>query len=607
MKSQDSLLVSVLHDVGRICGIAPERDIKYALSRSEYEGDSFYTITLPSFARALERSLDEGRLCSDEFLGFGQDSRGLPLFMGGFLRRIFTNTGVVYPTSPQLVEAIWAIRQVCGLQGKLRILCSDARIERALLRFQSVDAEVPMQGDFPPSALAEFVETFSKLFGHSLDNISRRLMAHEPLPFKHGPGAVQDRTSSNGKYLSNVWTDRLEAVLPAQENLAVSLHDFIDQEFIYLQPSEEPPVRVIPVPKTMKTPRLIAIEPVWTQYVQQALLALLTTELSSTHLWHSAMSWEDQERNRLLSRNTDFCTVDLSDASDSVSSYLVRCALDNFPIFRDIVFACRSQEASLPDGTLVQLRKFASMGSAMCFPIETMVFTTLCQMAVNRYAYDSATSSGGAFTPLMRGVFSVYGDDMIVHVDVMPYLLVLLQTFGLKVNTKKTFGKGLFRESCGYDSYDGLCVNITRVSHSLDTIKRHSVEALGLFSLHNSLLESGLEKCASIVRTKLHRLGLGVYAPWGSLALAMWTNDPLKVKVRTNPFLHKLEVKAVVPSFTYPKDPLDHYGALRKYFLHSNVGFNPRPMAAYHLERAGRPQCVNNHIGWVDPAMDLRD
>lgn len=605
MKSQDNLLLPLLHDVGRKCGIAPDNDIRYVMSRCEYEGDSFLTITLPTFMRAFERSLDEGRLCSNEFQGFDLDTRGLPRFLGGFLRRVFTPSGAIRPTSADVVQSIWAIRQVCGLYGKLSSVCSDERVAFAMQRFVSVDATVPCA--FSSWDLQEFLESFHSLFDRGLDQAQQRFMSHEPLPFKHGPGAVQDGTRMNAKYSCNTWTDRLDRVLPAQENLSVSLHDFLDQDFQYLSEEEEPPVRVIPVPKTMKTPRLIAIEPVWTQYVQQGVMAVLTSELSRLPSWKK-MGWTDQERNRSLSRDTRYCTIDLSDASDSVSSTLVYMMLDRYPILRDIVFASRSSVASLPDGTLVPLRKFASMGSALCFPIETMVFTTICHMAVRRARKELSTYvPDNDVLRHLYDVYSVYGDDMIVHVDVMPYLVRLLDLFGFRVNIHKSFGKGLFRESCGFDSYDGLCVNITRVRYDLSAIKRHSEEALGLFSLHNAFLSNGLEECASTVRAKLVKLGLGVYAPWGSLAFAMWTSDLSQVRVRTNPHLQKLEIKAVVPSFTLQKDPLDHYGALRKSFLHSLAGFQAEPMKRGHLERAGRPQCVNNHIGWVDPAMDPRD
>jgi hypothetical protein len=88
------------------------------------------------------------------------------------------------------------------------------------------------------------------------------------------------------------------------------------------------------------------------------------------------------------------------------------------------------------------------MGSALCFPIESVAF--FIAIVSIRLA-----SAGVRITPSTVRKYServyVYGDDLIVPADEAPAISSALPLFGFKVNAHKSFWSGNFRESCGMD------------------------------------------------------------------------------------------------------------------------------------------------------------
>lgn len=129
-----------LDELGVWCGISTTRDLKTIESRVEHEGLSFLTISLPSFGKDFQKSLDLGYVDPVFFRSF-RKNRELPLFLGGFLDLVFDrDTG-------RLVEvpnttAIWAIRQITMMFAKINIPCSDARERRAIERYLDCEKEV---------------------------------------------------------------------------------------------------------------------------------------------------------------------------------------------------------------------------------------------------------------------------------------------------------------------------------------------------------------------------------------------------------------------------------------------------------------------------------
>jgi hypothetical protein len=139
------------------------------------EGDSFYTVSLPLFEKDLIRSIREGVIPSDAFVGFqrrkirdketGFVYQGVPNFLGGFLDLLFTSREIVLdvetgnyheefvsfpslrlqdPTEldPAVVMACKGVRQLCLLFSKEKSLCDQSKIEEAITGYVRTDESV---------------------------------------------------------------------------------------------------------------------------------------------------------------------------------------------------------------------------------------------------------------------------------------------------------------------------------------------------------------------------------------------------------------------------------------------------------------------------------
>jgi len=211
------------------------------------------------------------------------------------------------------------------------------------------------------------------------------------------------------------------------------------------------------VPKTVKTERTIAVEPLLNGYLQKGLDVLMRQKLKRV-----GVNLDDQSRNQELARlgslpdegNDPYVTIDLSSASDSISINLCRYMLpcDWFSFMDQI----RSR-SYLIDGTCSPYEKFTTMGNGFCFPLETLLFASLCHAASTEMKKPSD--------------FSVYGDDIIVRRSVADRVLGLLRICGFTANRDKTFLEGPFRESCGADWFEGIDVRPVTLDYSFDSIE----------------------------------------------------------------------------------------------------------------------------------------
>jgi hypothetical protein len=192
MKSRSEIWLSVLEDLGDMCSVSTHDDAAYARRRVAAEGDGFFTITLPKFAKDLEMALSDSVLDSELFEGYARrritlpvqlavgtpawnvKSKkmpwGLPLFLGGFLSKLFLEphewmpSGVdseepffpLMTTQPpcllrdpsseehadEMAAAIFAIRQLSALFSKEKAP-APAKAERAAIEsYVQVDKEL---------------------------------------------------------------------------------------------------------------------------------------------------------------------------------------------------------------------------------------------------------------------------------------------------------------------------------------------------------------------------------------------------------------------------------------------------------------------------------
>jgi len=378
-----SLWNSVAIDFATRCCTSATMDIKTVQGRVKHEGDSFLTITLPAFAKDFQKSLDTGQVERHHFSSFGRKKNGgLPRFLGGFLSLVFDPVSGVLLDDPD-IDAILAIRQLTLLFSKYSLECSKERTKEAMKGYVKCELDVrAFDASRPDSLIRDFEATSKALFARAFTNVDRKVYNSEYSP-QHGPGAVADSLRGNGKYKLRTWTRRLEEIMPSGENLIPNwrYYDQLQDVDIH-EPGSEIPVRVVSVPKTMKTPRIIAIEPACMQYTQQALLPLILDALKSDKFLRHALGFEDQTPNQRMalegSLTGGLATLDLSEASDRVSNQLVRLMTKNHAHMHKAIDASRSRKADVSGHGILRMAKFASMGSALTFPVEAMVFSYHC-------------------------------------------------------------------------------------------------------------------------------------------------------------------------------------------------------------------------------------
>ena len=597
MKSLVSLWQRIAADAAVQCRTSAIRDSKRVAERYKHEGDELLTITLPQIGKEFERSLDQGEVTDGLRSLCGSKAR-FPVFLQGFFRLVFDRHCARLLDEP-LPEAIQAIRQLTLAFGKVNFPCSDTRVARAFESYIECEQSLrdaiyaPSDDDY-----RRIQQIGSMLFGPTFSKLDLNVYNGEIVP-RHGPGKTADKLTGNSKYRQLEWTDRLESVFPASENLIPNFR-YIQSldELKWLDPGTERPVRVVAVPKTMKTPRIIAIEPTCMQYMQQGLMEKFVEYLERDPLVQDMVGFTDQTPNQRLacegSSSGELATLDLSEASDRVSYRLVSKLLENYGNLHEAVMATRSLRADVPGYGIIPLTKFASMGSALTFPLEECVF--LCavffgiERALNRRITRKLVSS-------FRGSVRVYGDDIIVPVDFVQHVIAALELFGFKVNRSKSFWTGKFRESCGREYYDGHDVSIFRVRHMLPRSRADVPELISTVSLRNLAYKQGYWGTARYLDDLLRKVipfpnvtesssGLGRHSFLG------YSEE------RVDPHLQKPLVKAAVVRSRIPSSLVEDEWALLKCLL--KRGDDPYADER-HLERQGRPDTVGIKIRWTCP------
>lgn len=598
MKSLTELWIQLSRELGMVCQTSTTRDIKTVESRVEHEGLSFLTITLANFGQDLQKALDQGFVADDHFAGFSR-SGGLPRFLGGFLQRVFSRCSGRLLDEPD-VDSIFAIRQLTLLFAKILLPCTPARNEKAILGFLECESDIRRSDrTISPVLLQEFKRISLLLFGDVMSEVSTAIYDGDVIP-RHGPGATADGLRGNAKFDLAEWTHRLEDVFPYGDNAIPNWrYNYRLDPVDIREPGRERPVKVTLVPKTLKTPRIIAIEPTCMQFMQQAIMERIVKCLETDNTVRGMVGFQDQTPNQRMAKkgsiDGSLATIDLSEASDRVSNQHVRVMVESFPWLAKGLDATRSRKADVPGKGVIRLAKFASMGSALCFPIEAMVFTTIVIMGIQHSQRRQFTRND---IKSYSGKVRVYGDDIIVPVDSLSHVVGMLEAFGLKVNYGKTFGIGRFRESCGRDYYSGTDVTPVRVRHVFPSRRGQVTEVIAAVSLRNRLYEAGLWKTAFWMDSWIGPLLKGQYPYVAPESPLLGRHSFLGYdSQRLGRHTHHPQVKGWQVTTITPKSKLSGEGALLKWFLKRG----DEPIADRdHLERAGRPKSVDIRLGWAN-------
>lgn len=324
------------------------------------------------------------------------------------------------------------------------------------------------------------------------------------------------------------------------------------------------------------------------QYTQQAVSRWLVSKLESYGLTAGHINFTDQSINRHMALTSsvtkEYSTIDLSDASDRVLNKLVAPLFSSNEDLRDAIQACRSLRANV-NGEIIPLAKFASMGSALCFPIEAMVFYAICVLGHIRatqktISYESVKNAS-------KEVY-VYGDDIIVPAYATPVVMQTLSSFCLRVNVQKSFVNGHFRESCGCDAYNGIDVTPVYVRRHLKRDKTDVPSIVSNIETANQFARKGYWRSFDRIKTICEREYKFPYVGERSEALG-WRlpsyREPTNiaqdycfidssVRSRWNSDYQRVEIHTLVQSVKYKSDRLECRPRLTKWFLSKAISDN---------------------------------
>lgn len=457
-----------------------ERDLSRINSSIATRGVGVFLRDLPELGKILDQALSSGRLMPSS-LAFSKgyvNGSPIPRLFKGIWLRVFRKNGVLRQDIDSNFVFFLRTLLYCGKKYEFR--APDASLYAATREFYVDDESLPpssqiwdtdgssiIGGNNPSNASltnrpTDQYDLFGSVSGADtklLDTIQRvadivSTSFGEFIPstgkYKNGPGAVSERLRGMEKFLPTRWSDRLNAFFPPEGN-SIPLGWDSDHS------SDEICSRLISVPKTIKTPRLIAAEPsdhLWNQF---SIMEYFYDKVSSS-VCRFSINYRDQEPSKILALSSslsgDFATIDLKSASDRISCWLVERIFRANGTLLGPMIACRTRyvdlnlDRKLP--SLHKLRKFTTQGSALTFPVQSIVFFCIIvgsQLVGKRVTRKTIEEMGKQVR--------IFGDDIIVPKDWFAEVKYSLEALYLKVNAKKTHFSGNFRESCGMDAFCG--------------------------------------------------------------------------------------------------------------------------------------------------------
>lgn len=327
-------------------------------------------------------------------------------------------------------------------------------------------------------------------------------------------------------------------------------------------------VRLCAVPKDHAKDRLITVEPWLGTFVQHATRRMVYESIHSGPLRGTAMDAlhiapEPIQKAYAVegSAGGDYATLDLSDASDTISLADVEAT---FPLWLlPYLTSCRTPTYELADGTVGEINMYAGMGNATTFCVQTLYFWAAC--------VSVARISGHR-----RPFVSVHGDDIVCDNKTVDLILSLgaFQALGIKMNSAKSYwGISSFRESCGIWALRGQDVTPSRFDGFdlgtypgrigfCDVIRRMVQSGCGM----QLMLADQLVKRSSGVKVSSMDIPGSDIVPDKH---KLWVSRHDKLETRWNKHSHYVEVKTHVATPITVEVPADRVGYLYGGLLNS--------------------------------------
>lgn len=178
--------------------------------------------------------------------------------------------------------------------------------------------------------------------------------------------------------------------------------------------------------------RTIDIQPTLNLFLQKGAGKMIRKRLK-----RFGVDLDDQSMNQRLASlaySLGYATLDLTEASSSVSTELVKLLLPQpWWWFLDRLRV----QSILIRGEERKLEMFSGMGNGFTFELESLIFYALAFAVVRKERQDTSTP------------IAVYGDDIIVAQLHAERVKTVLTEVGFLINEDKSYVQGKFFESCG--------------------------------------------------------------------------------------------------------------------------------------------------------------
>lgn len=393
----------------------------------------------------------------------------------------------------------------------------------------------------------------------------------------HGPGSVfPSRPKWDRSNMTTIY-ETIDEVYPYYEYFTpqgAGLFTYLGlSESLVLKDRIE--ANLIAVQKDSRGPRLICVHPTEAIWIQQGIRKRLENAIMKHPLTKGKINFVDQTVNQRIalkgSKDGLMATLDLKDASDRLEESVVKYL---FGAHYRFLNAARASYVRLPSGGVVALNKYAPMGNATVFPVQSLCFWAMVTAGVQaKFGSDAKPN------------VYVFGDDIAVDAKYAECARQTLISFGLVPNQNKCFAKGSFRESCGIDAYKGVVVTPLRLrkyrGDSYNTLE-------ACCDLAKRLRRDGYEETAAYVYSYVRRSlrsrkkGLPFCNDWNGAGLYEWVCKDLFEALTTNPpgyarwneYLQRYEVK------TLQRRSAKHYVGEHDWYhvMDGILGLNRRPI-----------------------------
>lgn len=488
-------LTAFIRDVGnqfQVSALNQKLDIITLLHRYNNEGLGFVTKTLPALGKHFDSALKSGQFTTTSLFK-RRNGSVLPCFLQGLTKKVFSNNGTLLHNPD--CHAIRLVRQVCFMFYKLEGDYGQELVDECIDNFVDVDQNLVECDKITPD-MAACINYASDFVTHIFRNFDPGDISPRP-----GPGQCSTKVPHACRFEPQVWYRKLHNAYPYYNYFYHNTDHLLARVRNYrqLQRKTRSVSRLTTVPKDSRGPRIICMEPPEFMWLQQGLARKLMKTLERHPLTRGHVNFHDQtiNGNFALQSSLDgkYATLDMKEASDRISKNLVELLFDGVPRLRDALLALSTDDIELPDGRIIEKLKYAPMGSALCFPVMSIVHYVL-GLAAMKVANPRDNNHE------LRKRLYVYGDDLIVDTKHAGYLIDTFPIYGLKFNVDKSCLSGSFRESCGIDAFHGEDITPQRVKTY--AISKSSASAIQThLAMFHGFFQRGLWKLASVWRERL--------------------------------------------------------------------------------------------------------